>query len=98
METVDLTAVVTSGTCSYIMLAEFSVSLLLAKSMNKLWDFLNGLQVVQFQRLFDTYTPGNVSSFQDFFGEITRMELFSIVNLIKWYTYVPEYSPYSLSF
>jgi len=58
--------------------------------MEKLWDLLNSLQVVELQKLFDARSPGNVGEFTDFFDDITSVKLIESEPFVRNYYYMPE--------
>ena len=48
------------------------VNILMQGSMSKLWQMINGLQVVNNMPLFKIKSPGNVNAFNEFFASISK--------------------------
>ena len=76
----------------------FIVNLLISSRMDKLWSIMNSLQVVQYIRLFQVKTPGNVNAFTDFFDTITTVEVYDMSEVYDELMYIPEQEPLSLNF
>ena len=70
---------------------------MLAGSLNLVWGMINGLQILSYMPLFQVKTPGNASSFNKFFIEITSFEIFDTSLITAELMYMPEDDPLSLS-
>ena len=79
-----------------MILGSLILSFFLGGPLERVWSLYESLQIVQLIRLFDTRTPGNVSSFTQFFEDITGAKFAE-----TWLTenfYIPEQTPFSLNF
>ena len=56
------------------------------------------LQVVTNMPLFDVKSPGNVNTFNKYFGVVANFKVVDPNDLTEEITYVPEIEPVSLNF
>ena len=54
----------------------FFVNFMVVGSLNQVWSLLNNMQIVQYIRLFNAKTPGNLNAFADFLDGVTNFDIF----------------------
>ena len=82
-----------------IVITNFVVNILLGESMAKVWDMLEGLQVVHHLPLFKVKSPGNVNAFNNFFSELGGFDLIDVTDYTQQYLlYFPEMDALTLNF
>jgi len=80
------------------MITNVLANILLGESMTKVWDMLEGLQVVYHLPLFKVKSPGNVNTFNSFFSEIGGFNFVDVVDYTQYYLYLPETDALTLNF
>ena len=80
------------------IISNFAVNILLAGSMDKIWDMIEGLQVAYHLPLFKVKSPGNVNAFNNFFSDIGGFDLVDVKDFTQEYLYFPELDAVSLNF
>ena len=81
-----------------MMITNVVVNILLGESMTKVWDMLEGLQVVYHLPLFKVKSPGNVNTFNSFFKELGGFDLIDVTDFTQKYLYFPEKDALTLNF
>ena len=80
------------------IISNFVVNILLAGSMNKIWDMIEGLQIAYHLPLFRVKSPGNVNMFNSFFSEIGGFDIVDVEDVTQELVYFPEMDAVSLNF
>ena len=76
----------------------FIINILLSGSLSKVWDMIEGLQVVSHMPLFNIKSPGNVNAFNIYFAEIATFNLIDTTGFTADIFYFPEMDSLSLNF
>ena len=80
------------------IISNFIVNTLLAGSMNKIWDMIEGLQIAYHLPLFKVKSPGSVNMFNNFFSEIGGGDVVDVEDYNQEIVYFPEMDAVSLNF
>ena len=79
--------------------SNLAVNLVMAGSLSKVWQMIEGLQVVNHMPLFKVKSPGNVNAFNEFMSEIAKFDLIDAKELtLSTGIYIPEMDAVSLNF
>lgn len=74
------------------------INVVLAGSLNKVWDMIEGLQICYHLPLFKVKSPGNVNAFNNFFEEIGGFQLIDVSVYTEDIVYYPEMDAMTLNF
>ena len=97
-ERVELQGTTASESSKTVMITNLVVNILLGESMTKVWDMLEGLQVIYHLPLFKVKSPGNVNAFNNFFSEVGGFDYVEVVDYTRYYLYFPETDAVTLNF
>ena len=96
VENVENAGTFNSELLATVIVGSLFLNWLIGGPVDKIWALFEALQIVQYVRLFDARTPGNVSAFTEFFEEVTGYKFAD--NWLADHFYIPEQPPLSLNF
>ena len=78
--------------------SNFILNIIMAGSLSKVWNMIEGMQVVTHMPLFKVKSPGNVNAFIAFFAEIGNFDVVDTGAVTSEFVYIPEVDAVSLNF
>ena len=80
------------------LVANLVTNVLLQGSLNKIWNMINGLQLIEHMKFFKIKSPGNVNLYTGFFAQISNFDIIETDEITDLLGYVPEMDAISLNF
>ena len=89
-EIVEETGTIAADTSFSIISSNFITNVLMAGSLTQVWSIINALQIIGYLQLLKVKTPGNATSFNSFFVELSSFEIIPVQTTTQELFYFPE--------